>query len=156
MTQVAFEDIKRAMAQLSLSQLREIESFAVLGQSQKEKADRHDVMFAEAFREALHKRLRLAIRNSDVPSVSKARRIADDFIVELGVEKLTVMERQRAYDLFASLLCEHALNLSDALGISVSVPFVLKQAHRLPFLFDQAFPGYAASGMAERVLKISP
>lgn len=75
----------------------------------------------------------------------------DGFMQRTRFATLTVTQRQAAYNMLARLLVEHSHETAKAVHAPLTPKFV---ANRLPFLasiFDAAFPGYLAAGLAHLV-----
>lgn len=69
------------------------------------------------------------------------------------LQDLTVPERLLAYRLLAGLLVDYADDLSRRTGAPLSLRLVTSCADKLAGVFDQAFPGYVAAGLAPVVAR---
>lgn len=71
-----------------------------------------------------------------------------DFMASAGFEQLTVLERQSVYLSLAALVVTQAQSVARHASIPLSVKLVANCAQNVAALFEQAFPGYLASGLA--------
>lgn len=67
--------------------------------------------------------------------------------------KASPAEKLSALQLLADMLVSHVQQLSHATGVAVSSKMLANCAQQLPSVFDVAFPGYAASGLAHLPFK---
>jgi hypothetical protein len=66
---------------------------------------------------------------------------------------LPVLERQQAYNLVAELLVQYAKVAARRSGAPMSPKLVANCSQNVAGVFDSAFPGYAASGLARMVVR---
>jgi len=67
------------------------------------------------------------------------------------LDQLKVAERQSVYQLLAGLVIKHARYVSSHSGAPMSAKLVGSVSVNIAGIFDQAFPGYLASGLAKMV-----
>jgi len=71
-----------------------------------------------------------------------------DFMRVTKLAELSVVERQSVYNLLAQLLLQYAERVSERTGAPLTPKLVCSCASSIAGIFDSAFPGYAASGLA--------
>jgi hypothetical protein len=76
-----------------------------------------------------------------------------DFMQSAGFMKLQVNERVAAYRLLSNLLVQHAAELSRKKSIPRTPQLLANCAVNIGALFDNAFPGYLAAGLAPIVVR---
>lgn len=76
----------------------------------------------------------------------------EEFMRTSGLSKCTAIQRSGMYKLLAQLLVKHAQGIAEHVGQPLSLKFVLSCSSAVPGLFDNAYPGYLASGMASVVV----
>lgn len=75
----------------------------------------------------------------------------EDFMASSGLADLQVVERQAVYSMLAKLLVEHAEQVAARSGAPLSPKLVGGCAVNIGGVFDSAFPGYLAAGLAPMV-----
>lgn len=75
------------------------------------------------------------------------------FLEEAGFLDLNVREKRAVYQMLARLLVQHADRISSRRDIPLTPHFVASCAGHIGVVFDGAFPGYLASGLAHIVVK---
>lgn len=76
-----------------------------------------------------------------------------DFMRTSGLEDLKVNDRQRAYNLLAELVVDHARYVSRRSGAPLSPKLVVNCATNIAGVFENAFPGYLGAGLAQMVVR---
>jgi hypothetical protein len=76
----------------------------------------------------------------------------ESFMKRHGWSELVVVQRSAAYALLADLLVQHVKGIARHIHVPMTAKFVANNAQNIAAIFDQAFPGYAASGLAHIVL----
>lgn len=76
-----------------------------------------------------------------------------EFMAHSKLDQLTVTERQSVYGLVARLVVENALYVARKIGAPLSAKLVATCSANTASLFDNAFPGYLAAGLAPIVAK---
>lgn len=74
------------------------------------------------------------------------------FVQAAGLFRTASYDRKATYNLLAGLVVEYAKQLAAKIGAPLSFKFVLQNVEKLPALFDRAYPGYVASGLASIVI----
>lgn len=143
------DDKKKALARMAL-QVRTTKQDTV-------KHNRDADMWIEAVVETLRKVLKDG--GGSVPSPAALKRLQADswepvevFMREANLQSLTVTERQAVFYLLAGLLVEHAKYVAKRSGAPLSAKLTFSCVRNLPGLFDEAFPGYLANGLAKTVI----
>lgn len=77
----------------------------------------------------------------------------ESFMDAAGFSSCSVVERQGVYNLLAGLLVKQSRNVCLNKGIALSPKFVATCASSVAGVFENAFPGYIASGLAKMVVK---
>lgn len=75
------------------------------------------------------------------------------FLEEARFLDLSVREKQSVYRLVARLLVKYADRIATRRGVPLSPHFVASCAGHVATAFDDAFPGYLASGLAHVVVR---
>mgnify|MGYP003507604151 len=96
---------------------------------------------------------------TSVPSLGVVKRLhsaqwppVEQFMIGSKLMEMKVLERQAVYKLLAKLLVDHAHYVAKKSGAPLSTKLVFNCINNLPGLFDGAFPGYLACGMAKAVI----
>ncbi len=76
-----------------------------------------------------------------------------EFMDASGFKDLKVAERQAAYRFLAQLLVDHVVGIARAKGLPVGAKMVSSCAGQIGEVFERAFPGYIASGLAKVVVR---
>jgi len=76
-----------------------------------------------------------------------------EFMDTSGFKDLKVAERQAAYRFLAQLLVDHVVSIARAKGLPVGAKLVSSCAGQISEVFERAFPGYIASGLAKVVVR---
>lgn len=76
-------------------------------------------------------------------------RPVQEFMERSRLNELKVVERQSVYHMLATLLVDHAREISDHTGAPLGPKLVGNCAHGIAGVFDQAFPGYLRAGLAK-------
>lgn len=158
------EELKKVCLQLPPKQLKkmldELAASQLLDLSGVSAADRDLGMWAEA----VHKALQDCLGSSgqDLPGVQAVRKLlsasshwapVQAFMQASKLDQGTVQERQLAYHCLAGLLVRHARGVARHTGAPLVPKFVANCCHNISGVFDEAFPGYVASGLARLVVK---
>ena len=69
-----------------------------------------------------------------------------DLAAALGMESLSISERQAAYNVLASVLLQHAKQAASRNGAAMSLNYVLNCAQSIGAAFEASFPGYISGG----------
>lgn len=77
----------------------------------------------------------------------------EDFAGLLGVADMTPAERMAVFRLLASLVVRRARQVADRAEIPLSAKLAAQMASQVAAIFDSAFPGYVASGLARVVAR---
>lgn len=77
----------------------------------------------------------------------------NSFMEASKLRSLTVTERQSVYALLAKMVVQNARFISRKTGAPIGAKLVANCATHVASLFDNSFPGYAASGLALIVAK---
>lgn len=72
----------------------------------------------------------------------------EEFLALLKVADMAPAERMAVFRLLASLLVRRARQVAAHADIPMSAKLVSQNAQHLPAIFDAAFPGYIAAGLA--------
>jgi hypothetical protein len=75
------------------------------------------------------------------------------FMVASKMQELKVIERQGVYHLLSTLLVKHAKQVSRHTSVPLTPRFLATCSANIGSIFDAAFPGYMASGLAHIVAK---
>lgn len=75
------------------------------------------------------------------------------FMSSSGLAELQVRERQLAYHLLADLLVKHVCQVASHVGLPVGLKFLGNNVASITGVFEQAFPGYLAAGLAHVIVK---
>lgn len=86
-------------------------------------------------------------------SAQSAFKPVADFMRASSLDKLKVTERQSVYAMLAKLVIEKARYVASRSGAPLGPKLVATCSANLAGTFDQAFPGYLASGLAHLVAK---
>lgn len=70
------------------------------------------------------------------------------FVQAAGLSRNKSYDRKALYNLLAGMLVDYSRQLAAKIGAPLSFKFVLQNTDKIPALFDRAYPGYAASGLA--------
>lgn len=96
-----------------------------------------------------------------IPSPQMLKRLQTDswehvsrFMEGSSLSKLTVVARRAVYRLLAGLVVDHASHVAKKSGAPLSAKLVLNCSGNVAGLFDNAFPGYLAAGMAPAVIRL--
>lgn len=76
----------------------------------------------------------------------------EEFMHASGLSRCSVVQRSGVYKLLAGLLVKHARGIAEHVGQPLSLKFTMSCSNAVPGLFDAAYPGYLASGMASAVV----
>lgn len=76
----------------------------------------------------------------------------DEFIASAVPGTISTGERKAIYDLLARLAAERASTISHKAAIPLSLKLILSTTKEIRGIFDLAFPGYLASGLAFKAL----
>ncbi len=76
-----------------------------------------------------------------------------DFMASSKLDKLPVTERQSVFIMLAKLVIKHARYVAGRSGAPLSAKLVGSISVNMASIFDQAFPGYLASGLAPIVAR---
>lgn len=79
----------------------------------------------------------------------------DAFMHSSGLAALPVVERQAVYNLLADLMVEAAGTIARRAGVSLSLKLTAQQTGQVGGIFERAFPGYIAAGLAPVVARQS-
>lgn len=133
---------------------------ALKAQSSDGGQDRDKDMWAQAVYEALARAFEheggagqgpaLVKRSVSVPA---AWAPVADFMASSKLDDLTVTERQSVYGLVAQLVVQNARSIARRVNAPLSAKLVASCASNVASLFDNAFPGYLAAGLAPIVAK---
>lgn len=74
-----------------------------------------------------------------------------DFMRASGLDKLEVTQRQSVYSMLAELVVARAVSVARAVRAPLTPKFVADRAADIAAIFDLAYPGYLASGLAPMV-----
>jgi hypothetical protein len=74
-----------------------------------------------------------------------------EFMSAAGFDRLEVSKRQSVYYMLADLLVKYASSLSRKLKVPLTPKLVANCAQQIAAVFDTAFPGYVAAGLAPLV-----
>jgi hypothetical protein len=74
-----------------------------------------------------------------------------DFMERAGFAGLEVSKRQSVYLMLADLLVKYAAAVSRKVSAPLTAKFVANNAQHIAAIFDNAFPGYVAAGLAPMV-----
>ena len=86
-------------------------------------------------------------------AVVSAWKPVEEFMQMSGLADLTVIERQQCYNLLAMMTVSHAKAVARKSGAPLCVKLVSKCTGSLSGLFDNAFPGYLAAGLAKAIIR---
>jgi hypothetical protein len=77
----------------------------------------------------------------------------ETFMAATKLDELTVAERQSVYTMLARLLVDRAAAVAKHAHVPLTPKLVANNTGDLAAIFDEAFPGYAAAGLARFVAK---
>lgn len=148
--------MKELVGSLGVEQRKELLAYLALEQQATKQPSRDLEMWSVAVVEALDKAIgpsigALVIRKQ--LSASTAWNPVAQFMEASRLQDLTVVERQGIYTLLAKLLVKHAREVAQRSGAPLSGKLVASCAGNLPGVFDGAFPGYLAAGLAPMVAR---
>lgn len=75
------------------------------------------------------------------------------FMASTKMDKLTVLEQSSVYGLLARLTVKYAQDVAGRAGIPLTVKLVINCSASIDGIFDEAFPGYLANGLALMVAR---
>lgn len=75
------------------------------------------------------------------------------FLTDARFTDLSVPEKQATYQMLARLLVQYADRIANRRDVTLSPHFVASCAGHIGVVFESAFPGYLASGLAHIVVK---
>lgn len=150
-----FQEFQTQALALDIQERKELLAQLLLAQAEQADPGTDVDLWAAAVSSALQATLRGAngvtsgkLLARKLLGVSNAWAPVKDFAVAVGFDSMTRVEKQSAYQLLASLLMEHVRYVARKSGAPLSLKLVASCAPNLAGVFDQAFPGYLASGLA--------
>lgn len=158
------EDVKKVFLQLSKEEqkklLDEVAADQLLAMSGQPSKARDLAMWAEA----VHKALEDVIGTGavDAPGVGLLKRLlgasaawgpVDQFMQTSRLQEAPVQERQHIFHTLATLLVARAQQVARHSGAPLGPKLVCNCTINISGIFDAAFPGYVASGLARMVVR---
>ena len=75
------------------------------------------------------------------------------FLAATKMDQLTVLEQSSVYGMLARLTCKYASEVANRAGIPLTAKLVVNCSASIAGIFDEAFPGYLANGLALMVAR---
>lgn len=133
---------------------------ALNAQDQGKQADRDQEMWAQAVYDELGRALGYGAGAGLAPAMVKRSLSVPTvwapvmaFMSSSKLLDLNVTERQSVYGLLAKLITKHASYVANKSGAPLSAKLVGSCSANLASVFDNAFPGYLAAGLAPMVAR---
>lgn len=170
------ETIKKLCRDLSPSQRKEVRDYITyLDKEEKQNLlassrtgqslSRDEEMLADSLEQSLAEALGTPRQAHNRPaailgSLRDCYAIVEAFVQATGLSRSKSYERKALYNMLAGMLVDYSRQLATKIGAPLSFKFVLQNSAKMPALFDLAYPGYAASGLAgivaDRLLQHQP
>lgn len=155
---LSVDDVVSLAAQLSAADRKELLARLALEVQTRSTDSRDLTMWADAVYQRLHE----AIGTSEGTGVGPlpVRRLlaavanwapVEKFMQDSRLQSLTVPKRLAVYHMLAGLLVDDAQRVARLAGAPLTVKFVAGRSAHIAAVFDTAFPGYLAAGLAHVV-----
>lgn len=157
-------EIKQEIRKLPLADKQELAAYITLQlktdprHKSKTEPERDVDLLATEICNALQKEITSGLRaipshHSLRPLLNATFKEVQEFMKSAGIWSVVVGERIKFYRLLAPLMVAYAKKASTKNNLPLTPRFVLSLTNVIPGLVDQAFPGYAASGMLKIILE---
>lgn len=153
---VGLEEVLDLVEHLDLADRKELlAKLALNAQAPQKESDRDLEMWAVAVYRAVARTIGASSEGMPAPMIFRRALAAGnswgavtDFMKASKLSTVNVTARQGVYVMLADLLVKHAVSSARYLSVPLSAKFIANAATNIASIFDNAFPGYAASGLA--------